>query len=55
MEKSFSFSFQFATDSYDIAFGLFFEWNKDADETEVSYSKCHMKKNRTRTNRAHPY
>lgn len=27
---------EFATDSYDIAFGLFFEWNKPADETEVS-------------------
>lgn len=27
---------EFATDSYDIAFGLFFEWNKDEDETEVS-------------------
>jgi len=27
---------EFATDSYDIAFGLFFEWNKDSSETEVS-------------------
>lgn len=26
---------EFATDSYDIAFGVFFEWNK-TDETEVS-------------------
>ena len=43
MEKSFSFSFQFATDSYDIAFGLFFEWNKDADETEVSSCRYHVK------------
>ncbi len=28
--------YQFATDSYDIAFGLFFEWHKDENETEVS-------------------
>ena len=27
---------EFATDSYDIAFGLFFEWNKAPEETEVS-------------------
>jgi hypothetical protein len=27
---------EFSTDSYDIAFGLFFEWNKAAEETEVS-------------------
>ena len=27
---------EFSTDSYDIAFGLFFEWNKAPEETEVS-------------------
>ena len=27
---------EFATDSYDIAFGVFFEWNRPEDENEVS-------------------
>lgn len=32
----FSIYWEFATDSYDLAFGLFFEWNRDDNENEVS-------------------